>query len=232
MRNKRALSLAINTVLAGGLLFGAATSVTAHEAGEFIVRVGAAQVDPNDDSDALSLNGTVLAGTEAEVDDDTQLGITFTYMLTNHLGVGLLAATPFDHDIKADLGASTIDAGSSKQLPPTLTLQYFPMDSASKFQPYVGVGVNYTKFFSEDVDSELETTLGLTGGDLELDDSWGWSAQVGFDYEINEHWLINASIWYINIETEAKFKFDQPVVIKTDVDIDPLVYMIGIGYKF
>jgi len=231
MENKRALSLAINTVLAGSLLLGTA-GVTAHEAGDFIVRVGAAQVDPNDDSDALSLNGAVLAGTEAEVDDDTQLGLTFTYMLTNHIGVGLLAATPFDHDIKADLGASTVDAGSSKQLPPTLTLQYYPMDSASKFQPYVGVGVNYTKFFSEDVDSELEATLGLTGGDLELDDSWGWSAQVGFDYEINEHWLINASIWYINIETEAKFKFDQPVVIKTDVDIDPLVYMIGIGYKF
>jgi len=231
MENKRALSLAINTVLAGSLLLGTA-GVTAHEAGDFIIRVGAAQVDPNDDSDALSLNGAVLAGTEAEVDDDTQLGLTFTYMLTNHIGVGLLAATPFDHDIKADLGASTVDAGSSKQLPPTLTLQYYPMDSASKFQPYVGVGVNYTKFFSEDVDSELEATLGLTGGDLELDDSWGWSAQVGFDYEINEHWLINASIWYINIETEAKFKFDQPVVIKTDVDIDPLVYMIGIGYKF
>lgn len=231
MENKRALSLAINTVLAGSLLLGT-VGVTAHEAGDFIIRVGAAQVDPNDDSDALSLNGAVLAGTEAEVDDDTQLGLTFTYMLTNHIGVGLLAATPFDHDIKADLGASTVDAGSSKQLPPTLTLQYYPMDSASKFQPYVGVGVNYTKFFSEDVDSELEATLGLTGGDLELDDSWGWSAQVGFDYEINEHWLINASIWYINIETEAKFKFDQPVVIKTDVDIDPLVYMIGIGYKF
>jgi outer membrane protein len=231
MENKRALSLAINTVLAGSLLLGAA-SVSAHEAGEFIVRVGAAQVDPNDDSDALKLNGGVLTGTEAEVDDDTQLGLTFTYMLTNHIGVGLLAATPFDHDIEADLGATTVDAGSSKQLPPTLTLQYFPMDSTSKFQPYVGVGVNYTAFFDEDVDSELEATLGLTGGDLELDDSFGWSAQVGFDYEINEHWLINASIWYINIETEAKFKFDQPVVIKTDVDIDPLVYMIGIGYKF
>jgi len=89
--------------------------------------------------------------------------------------VGLLAVTPFDHDIKADLGALTVDAGSSKQLPPTLTLQYYPMDSASKFQPYV----EYTKFFSEDVDSELETTLGLTGGDLELDGSWYWLQVLG-----------------------------------------------------
>ncbi len=234
MEKKRALTLAINTVLAGSLLLGAA-GATAHEAGDFIVRAGAAQVDPNDDSDNLTLNGGVLPGTEAEVDDDTQLGLTFTYMITNHIGIGLLAATPFDHDLEADLSGLSlgkVDAGSTKHLPPTVTLQYYPMDSASKFQPYVGIGVNYTKFFDEDVDSELENTLGLTGGDLEIDDSWGLSYQVGFDYEIDEHWLINASIWYIDLDTEAKFKFDQPVVIESDVDIDPLVYMIGIGYKF
>jgi outer membrane protein len=231
MEKKRALTLAFNTVLAGGLLLGAA-GVTAHEAGDFIVRAGAAQVDPNDDSDALALNGTVLAGTEAEVDDDTQLGITFTYMLTNHIGVGLLAATPFDHDLEADLGAVKVDAGSAKHLPPTLTLQYYPMESTSKFQPYMGIGVNYTAFFDEEVDSELEAALAETGGDLDLDDSLGWSAQIGFDYEIDEHWLINASIWYLDIDTDAEFKFDGGTVVKADVDIDPLVYMIGIGYKF
>tara|TARA_R110001592_G_scaffold171117_3_gene409197 strand:+ start:44760 stop:45455 length:696 start_codon:yes stop_codon:yes gene_type:complete len=231
MEKKRALSLAISSILASGLLLGAA-GVTAHEAGDFIVRAGAAQVDPNDDSDALRLNGTALAGTEAEVDDDTQLGLTFTYMLTNHIGVGLLAATPFDHDIEADLGAVTVDAGSAKQLPPTVTLQYYPLESASKFQPYVGVGVNYTAFFDEDVDSELEAALSETGGDLELDNSFGWSAQIGFDYQIDDHWLLNAAVWYMDIQTDAKFKFDGGTVVKADVDIDPLVYMIGIGYKF
>jgi outer membrane protein len=226
MENKRALTLAMNSVLAAGLLFGAA-SVSAYEAGDFIVRAGAAQVDPDDKSDDLQVNGVEVAGSGAEADDDTQLGLTFTYMVTDHIGVGLLAATPFDHDLEAEtgvLGAGKLDAGSTKHLPPTLTVQYFPMESASKFQPYVGVGVNYTTFFDEDVDSELENTLGLTGGDLEVDASWGWSAQFG--------WLINAAVWYIDMETEAKFKFDQPVVIETDVEIDPWVYMIGIGYKF
>lgn len=233
MENKRALTLAMNSVLAAGLLFGAA-SVTAHEAGDFIVRAGAAHVDPNDDSDLIHHSGLGnVAGSEAEVDDDTQLGLTFTYMLTNHWGVELLAATPFDHDIEADLGGlGKYDAGSTKHLPPTLSLQYYPMDSASKFQPYVGLGVNYTKFFDEDVDSELEGALAETGGDLELDDSLGWAAQIGFDYEIDDHWLINAAVWYIDLETDAEFKFDSGTRVKTDVDIDPLVYMISIGYKF
>ena len=233
MKKQKALSLAINAVLAGSLLMGA-TAAMAYQPGDFIVRAGAANVDPDDDSDALKLNGTVLSGTEAEVDDDTQLGITFTYMLNEHWGLGLLAATPFEHDIKADLsgiGAGKPDAGSTKHLPPTLTLQYFPMASDSKFQPYIGAGINYTNFFEEDLDSELETTLGSKGS-LELDDSWGFAFQAGMDYQLNEHWLLNASIWYLDIDTEAKIKLDAGPVIKTDVDIDPWVYMVGIGYKF
>lgn len=232
MKKQTALSLAINAVLAGSLMMGA-TAAMAYEPGDFIVRAGAANVDPNEDSNALSLNGNpgTWPGSEAEVDDDTQLGITFTYMFKEHWGVGLLAATPFDHDIEADLGNGTkLDAGSTKHLPPTLTLQYFPMDADSRFQPYVGAGINYTNFFQEDVDSELESIFGH--GELDLDDSWGYAFQAGVDYMINDRWLLNASIWYLDIDTEAKFKFDGGDVIESDVDIDPMVYMIGIGYKF
>ncbi len=233
MKKQKALSLAINAVMAGALLVGASGAM-AYQAGDFIVRAGAANVDPNDDSDALALNGNAgtWPGSEAEVDDDTQLGITFTYMLKEHWGVGLLAATPFDHDIEADLGNGTkLDAGSTKHLPPTLTLQYFPMAADSRFQPYVGAGINYTNFFEEDVDSELEAALG-GHSTLELDDSWGVAFQVGMDYMINEHWLVNASIWYLDIDTEAKIKSVSGNIVKTDVDIDPMVYMVGIGYKF
>lgn len=232
MKKQKALSLTINAVLAGTLLMGA-TAAMAYQPGDFIVRAGAANVDPNDDSDALALNGNAATwpGSEAEVDDDTQLGITLTYMIKEHWGIGLLAATPFDHDIKADLGNGTkLDAGSTKHLPPTVTLQYFPMAADSKFQPYIGAGINYTNFFDEDVDSELEGVLGH--GSLELDDSWGYAFQIGADYQINEHWLVNASIWYLDIDTDAKFKFDSGDVIKADVDIDPMVYMVGVGYKF
>ena len=84
MKNKRALTLPMNSVLAAGLLFGAA-SVSGYEAGDFIVRAGAAQVDPDDKSDDLQVNGVEVAGSGAEAEDDTQLGLTFTYMVTDQL---------------------------------------------------------------------------------------------------------------------------------------------------
>lgn len=221
-------SVLASSILATGLVC-AASSTFAYETGDLILRAGVASVQPDEDSSNLELNGSGIPGTSAGVDNSEQLGLTVSYMLTPHLGLGVLAATPFEHDIKANgLG---LDAGEAKQLPPTITLQYFPMDSASAFQPYVGIGINYTIFFSEDVDSELEAALG-TKGDLELDDSFGLAAQIGADYAINEHWVLNASVWYLDIDTDATFKFDDGTRIEADVDVDPWVYMLGLGYRF
>ncbi|MEZ0123664.1 MAG: OmpW family protein [Candidatus Reddybacter sp.] len=224
----------INSLVAGSLLATslacAMGSAMAYEAGDIIIRAGVASVQPDESSSTLNVVGSgPIAGTSVGVDGDEQLGLTGTYMLTSKIGIGLLAATPFEHDISANgLG---VDAGDTKQLPPTLTLQYFPMEPSAAFQPYVGIGVNYTAFFDEGVDTDLEAVIG-SSGDLELDDSIGLAAQIGFDYAIDEHWLLNASVWYIDIETEADFKFDNGARIQADVDIDPWVYMLGVGYKF
>ncbi len=208
----------------------------AHEQGDWIVRVGAAHVAPNDDSDAIDVLGVVtLPG--VDVGDDTQIGITGVYMLRENIGIELLASTPFKHDIT--LSDLPVDAGETKHLPPTLMVQYYPMDNSNKFQPYVGVGVNSTIFFEEDVDNELNLALdgiaGLPAGtvdaDLSLKQSWGLSAQVGFDYMLNDNWLINGSVWYTDIDTEAKIKTALGTV-KFDVEIDPWVYMLSVGYRF
>jgi len=204
----------------------------AYEKGDIIVRAGVASVQPNEDSGNLDIGGVgKIPGTSAGVDGNEQLGLTLTWMLDSHWGIGVLAATPFEHDLVVHGLGPSIDAGSVKHLPPTVTLQYFPMDANSKFQPYAGLGINYTMFFDEDVDSQLETTVGFSG-DLELDDSWGLAGQVGVDYAIDDHWLLNASIWYLDIETTADFKFADGTRIKADVDVDPWVYMLGLGYKF
>ena len=95
--------------------------------------------------------------------------------------------------------------------------------------------MNYTVFFDEETDKELDAALGAILGaekvDLQLDDSFGLAGQVGIDYPLGEHWAINAAIWYIDIDTEAKIQTDAGNV-EFDVDIDPWVYNLGIAYKF
>ena len=207
-------------VLAAAVM-AAAPAVQAYEAGDFIGRVGVVTVAPDASSDPIT---NLSSDARVDVDNDTQLGLTLSYMLTDQLGLGVLAATPFSHDIKGDGDLAGLGKlAETKQLPPTITLQYFPMPSGSKLQPYVGAGVNYTVFFDE------QTAGALAGTDIKLDDSFGLAAEVGLDYMITENIGVNAAVWWIDIDTEAKIEAVNQTV---DVEIDPLVYMVGLSYKF
>ena len=192
-------------------------NVLAHSEGDFIVRAGAATVSPNDSSGAVAGNSSIEFG----VDSDTQLGLTLGYMFTDNISFEVLAATPFSHNISATgLG----EIADTKHLPPTFMVQYYFGTAESDFRPYVGAGINYTVFFDEG-----SKIAGLS--DVSLDDSWGLAANVGMDYMINDDWFLNASVWYADIGTTAKYNLGG-TNYSTDVDIDPWVFMIGGGYNF
>lgn len=209
----------------------AAAPALAHEAGDFIVRVGAAQVAPDVSSSSISAGGAAIPGTKATVGNDTQLGAAFAYMITDRVGVELLAATPFKHQVNVKGVAPSIDGkfADVKHLPPTLSLQYYLNDPKSAFQPYVGVGLNFTTFFNEKLTSRQKAN-GFS--DLSLDDSWGAALQIGMDYKIDEKWMLNAAVWKMDIDTTATARLGGTTKIKVDVDIDPWVYMVGVGYRF
>ncbi|QXH47468.1 outer membrane beta-barrel protein [Pseudomonas xanthosomatis] len=212
----------------------AAPVAHAHQAGDFILRAGAITTAPNEDSGEIKLDGAKASGTKATLDSDTQLGLAFAYMLTDHIGLELLAATPFQHTVGVKGLGPGLDGklADIKQLPPTLSLQYYPMEPNSKFQPYAGVGINYTLFFDEDLSSNRKAQ-GFSN--MKLQDSVGIAGQLGMDYMLTENLLVNAAVWYVDIDTKATI--DGPSALgvgktKVDVEVDPWVYMVGIGYKF
>jgi outer membrane protein len=221
------------SLLAAALLASAGAS--AYEAGDWIVRGGAVMVAPNDDSSNLDLAGAQLAGTGVEVDDNTQLLLNVTWMANEHVGVELLAATPFEHSVDSKglaglgLGLSDVEVGSVKHLPPTLTVLWYPMESGAAFQPFVGAGINYTIFFQEDTNGAAQAALGARN--LELDDSWGLAARAGFDYMLNDCWSLHAGVYYLGIDTKASLDTALGKV-GVDVDINPWVYTVGLGYRF
>lgn len=215
----------------------AAPMAQAHQAGDVLVRAGAITVNPKADSSTVKVDRGGLAGTDlggkATMSSDTQLGLNFAYMLTDNIGIELLAATPFEHDVK--IKGTTLDAangklGTLKHLPPTLSVVYYPLDSKSVFQPYVGAGINYTWIYDEHVGSRA-STAGFDN--FRAKNSWGLAWQIGADYMLTDSLLINAQARYIDIDTNAYV--DHPglgVRAKVDVDVDPFVYMVGLGYKF
>ncbi len=223
-------------ILGASLLALAAVApfANAFEAGNIIVRAGAVTVDPHEDSGAINhaTLGTI-GGTHATLDSDTQLGLNFAYMLTDKIGVELLAATPFSHTVgvkgmPAAFSTLNGDLANIKQLPPTVSVVYYPLDSKSAVQPYVGLGLNYTWFFDTKLTSAAEGK-GFTGFDLQ--DSVGLAAQVGADFMLTDNWLVNAQVRYVDIDTKGT-TYLAGNKVKVNVDVDPYAYMVGVGYKF
>ena len=66
------------------------------------------------------------------------------------------------------------------------------------------------------------------GADLELDDSLGLALEVGVDIDLGSNLVLNAAIWKIDINTDVNLNG----VNQGELEIDPLAFMVGIGYKF
>lgn len=184
----------------------AALPVAAQEAGTITFGLGLHAVDPK------SNNGD-LAGMAASVGSSTRPTITVEYFIRDNLGIELLAALPFKHDVK--LNGTKV--ASVKQLPPVLSLQYHFANS-TRVTPFVGLGVNYTNFFSED--SAL--------GDLKLKNSWGLAAHIGADIALNDKAAVRIDARWADIDSEVRLNGTK---IGT-VDIDPIVYGMSYVWKF
>ena len=108
------------------------------------------------------------------------------------------------------------------QLPPVLTAKYNFLPQ-SAFQPYVGVGLNLTLISN--------VKLAVPGvGRLTLDsNSVGPALQVGFDYQLDQNWYANADFKWVKLGSDLGLVGVGKV---STLHIDPLLFGLGIGYRF
>ncbi|WP_037309418.1 OmpW/AlkL family protein [Ruegeria halocynthiae] len=194
---KKLAALTLSTALVA-----LAAPAFAQSQGDWTVGVGVGYLKPKSD------NGK-LAGLDADVDASTRPIFTAEYFVRDNLGIELLAATPFGHNIS--LGGNEI--ASVRQLPPTLSLNYhFPTNSA--WLPYVGAGVNYTVFY------DAKSTLGK----LDIDNSVGISLQAGLDYMVTDAGAVRLNVRWFDIDSDVKLNGNDIGKAK----IDP--WLIGVSY--
>jgi outer membrane protein len=199
-------------VVAAIALVAAAVPATAIEKGVWVGKIGLHNVDPKSD------NGSLAGGAlDVEVGSSVRPTVMFEYFVADNLGIEVLAAWPFEHDI--DLNG--LAAGSTQQLPPTVSLQYH-FNGDAQVSPYAGIGVNYTLFFSEDASGPI------AGADLDLDASLGYALHAGVDFKVNDRWWIGVDARYIDIDTDVKVNGAD---VGT-VEIDPIAYGVYGQFRF
>ena len=209
----RKKTVKICSISAALLLAIAVVPAYAQSKGDVTLAVGAHQVAPKSD------NGSLAGGAlQVDVGNSARPTLMLEYFVADNLGIEAIAAWPFSHDISID-GLGKV--GSTKHLPPTISLQYH-FNGQGKVSPFVGAGVNYTKFFSE------KTSGALAGADLSLDASWGLAAHAGIDFKVSERSAIRIDARWIDIDTDVSVDGTK----LGSVAIDPLVYGAAWVLKF
>ncbi|MDF0607120.1 outer membrane beta-barrel protein [Neisseriaceae bacterium TC5R-5] len=178
--------------------------------GDILARFRVININPD-----VKVDNT-LAAINTDVNSKTVPEFDFTYMITNNIGAELILATA-RHEVNTSAFGSI---GKVSLLPPTLTLQYHFAPEA-KIRPYVGAGVNYTRFYN--------AGLNAAGNEVSIDkNSWGGALQLGTDVAINKTWFVNFDVKKIWIKTDATMN---GAGLGT-LEINPWMFGIGLGTKF
>lgn len=190
---------------------GLATALPARaDDAPWVLRFGAHAVDPKSD------NGS-LAGMKAKVGGDLKPTASLEYLITPNWGAELLLAAPFRHNVRLD-GAKVAQA---HQLPPVLGVNYHFMPERT-VSPFLGLGLNYTRFF--DVDGKGA----LRGANVDLGSSWGLAAHAGVDVRIAPRWSLTVDLRWIDLASDVKVNGAK----LGHVTVNPLVYGVSFAYRF
>jgi len=175
------------------------------------VRARAVHIDPADKSEPLAGVG---ASDRIGVSDKTIPEIDVSYFFTPNIAAELVLTYPQKHDVYLD--GKTI--GTFKHLPPSLLAQYHFMPGAT-VSPYVGAGVNWTTFSSNNI---------LNGAGSLEHDSWGLALQAGVDYKLSQNWSLNVDVKKLQLRSDVLIGG----VKASRVKVDPVLFGIGVGYRF
>ena len=201
--------LATLTLLAAAL---AAPCLQAED-GPWMVRLRAVAIQPANKSDAFS-------GAPADaihVSNKTIPEVDFSYFFTKNFSAELILTVPQEHDVTVE-GVGKV--GTFKHLPPTLTAQWHFLPGQT-VNPYVGAGLNYT----------LISDVKISSGALDLaKSSTGLAAQVGVDFKVAKNCYINLDVKYVQLKSDLKVAATGQKL--TTVKVDPMLYGVGIGYRF
>lgn len=220
----------IASLIAAGLASPLGVQAADENVGPWLVRLRAINIDPQSSSTAGGAAG--LPEDAISVQNRWAPEIDVSYFFTKSIALELIATYPQSQPVSLDVpGVYSGGIGNVKHLPPTLLIQYHFNWEGNPFKPYVGAGINFTWF----TESNLNVPFVIPGG-LPLNvssTSWGPALQIGADYKLTEHWYLNADFKYIWIDTKVTSSIPPgPPLVNSKLDINPMVYGVGIGYRF
>ena len=226
--NKKLQTLKLHAIWLGALL--APCLASAQEAApRWQVKLGYNLIDPKVSSGDLSAPS--LPGTKVDVHQDESVIVTLGYAFTTHVSAEFFAGLPYRHNIVGDGAIKGVGKlGDTKQISPTLMLQYRFFTPQDQVRPYVGAGVTYAYFYDER-GSNVLTSMTNPGGEATLnniDGALGASMLAGIQGNLSERWFIDVGLVKTLVKTTSHLSTGQHI----DIHLDPVSTNLSLGYRF
>jgi outer membrane protein len=189
---------------------------------DWSIGVGVTRYDTTSKTTGIKGIG-IPPGADAVTGDSTTLIVTIERKLMPNVGIELVLGLPPRTKARAAGSVAFLgdDVLSAKNLAPTVIVNYRFGDEGQTWRPYLGLGINYTRFVS--IRSSLAPSVAMS-------DSLGLVAQAGITYAFSKQWGAFASIARVDVKTDLVATAS--TVLTTNIDFRPVTYSAGIHYKF
>ena len=187
-----------------------------------VVKIGVSQYTTNSRTTGITGIG-VPPGADAETGDATTLIFEYERLLTPNLGIELALGIPPRIEANATGSVAFLgdDVFSARSVSPVLLLTYHFGQPGDRWRPYIGGGINYTHF--SDIESRLASSV-------EMSDSVGWAVKAGVDYALNQRWGVFGSVSALDVKSDLVAS--GTTVLQTTIDFRPVIYSLGVSYRF
>lgn len=202
-------------------------------------RLGIANVQPH--SSASDVSGPFTpGGLSVQVRDKTTPFVSYTREIDDQWEVELALGIPPEHDIAIKVSNPALPGlvqalsgqvgATVRQVAPTVFFNYRFLEKDSLLRPYIGAGINYTRF-----DRARSTPAGnaLNGGpsSISLEDSVGLALQAGVVYRLSQAWAVSVSLATARVKTTITTN-TLGIRRTADVSFRPRVLTVAMGYSF
>ena len=206
-------------LLAAALPCGAALAQSGDQLNT--VKLGVISYQPHARTTGITGLG-VPAGADASIGSATTLLFTYERVLSPQLGLEFVLGVPPKITAK---GAGTVpflgEVLSARNVAPTVLLNYHFGQPGDGLRPYVGAGINYTRF------TDAKTPYGWK---VDLSDSWGLAVQAGLDFALGAQWGVFASVAAVQVKSDLVAV--GAAVLRTTIDFRPVTFSVGASYRF
>lgn len=205
------------------------------------LKLGFVSIEPNSSASAISGPFTPVNALSLEVKSQSTLFFSVAREINEHWEAELALGVPPTHDVAVVIlnpaavpgGVAALDGATGakvRQVAPTLFANYRFGDNTSQIRPFVGIGVNYTRF---DKTESTAVNDAINGGPttLKLDDSFGLALQLGVTAKLGGPWSLTG-VWS-TAQVKTKLTTNTYGIERTaDITFHPSVFTIAVGYSF